>query len=147
MLDADVVTRLRRVVGKLARELNASATDEGLTPTQASVLGLTAARGPLTLAELVDLERINPTMLSRVIGRLDEVGYIRRVPDPDDMRTVSIEITPDGKAAHAHIRSKRTEIVARSAAELEERQFDDIVAALPALEALAAGLEGRRSTA
>ena len=78
-MDADLVTRLRRVVGKLTRELNVSATDAGLTPTQASVLGLIVGRGPLGLANLIDLERLNPTMLSRVIGKLDDAGLISRL--------------------------------------------------------------------
>ena len=47
MLDVESATHLRGVVSRIARRLNASATSEGLTPTQASVLGLIAARGPL----------------------------------------------------------------------------------------------------
>src|SRR6266566_1109843 len=73
-MDSDAVIRLRRVVLKLARQLNAASREEGLTPTQASVLGITTMRGPLSLAELTEIEGINPTMLSRVIGKLDEYG-------------------------------------------------------------------------
>ena len=38
-MDADTVVRLRRVVLELARQLNAVATGEGLTPAEAFVLG------------------------------------------------------------------------------------------------------------
>ena len=69
-MDNDTVIRLRRVVLKLARQLNAASREEGLTPTQASVLGIATVRGPLSLAELTELEGINPTMLSRVVGAL-----------------------------------------------------------------------------
>ena len=95
-MDSDAVIRLRRVVLKLARQLNAASREEGLTPTQASVLGITTMRGPLSLAELTELEGINPTMLSRVIGKLDEYGLLKRLRDPDDgqrdneSRTVSL---------------------------------------------------------
>src|SRR5262249_32373273 len=85
-MDNDTVIRLRRVVLKLARQLNAASREEGLTPTQASVLGITTVRGPISLAELTELEGINPTMLSRVIGKLDEYGLIKRLRDPDDFR-------------------------------------------------------------
>ena len=37
-MDDDGVIRLRRVISKLARQLNASSTGAGLTPSQASVL-------------------------------------------------------------------------------------------------------------
>ena len=41
-MDVELVARLRGVISKLARQLNATSTTEGLTPTQYSVLGLIA---------------------------------------------------------------------------------------------------------
>ncbi|MDT7600333.1 MAG: hypothetical protein QOK26_2410, partial [Pseudonocardiales bacterium] len=77
-MDVELVARLRGVISKLARQLNATSTDEGLTPTQYSVLGLIAVRGPLGLTELTELEGLNPTMLSRVVRKLDDEGLISR---------------------------------------------------------------------
>ena len=142
-MDADSVTRLRRVVGKLTRELNASATDAGLTPTQASVLGLIVGRGPLGLANLIDLERLNPTMLSRVIGKLDDAGLVRRLPDTEDQRAVRVEATPEGVTVHERIKAQRTAIVSACVSGLPPGQAQTIAEALPALEALAAQLERR----
>jgi DNA-binding MarR family transcriptional regulator len=142
-MDADAVTRLRRVVGKLARELNASATGEGLTPTQASVLGLIVGRGPLSLSELIEFERINPTMLSRVLGKLDDAGLIRRLPHPEDQRAVRVEATRRGRSVQERIRARRTAIVAERAAKLPPEHAQTIIDALPALEALAQQFEDR----
>ena len=142
-MDADLVTRLRRVVGKLTRELNVSATDAGLTPTQASVLGLIVGRGPLGLANLIDLERLNPTMLSRVIGKLDDAGLISRLPDIEDQRAVRVEATPEGVTVHERIKAQRTAIVSACVSGLPPGQAQTIAEALPALEALAAQLERR----
>ena len=102
-MDNDTVIRLRRVVLKLARQLNAASREEGLTPTQASVLGITTMRGPLSLAELTEIEGINPTMLSRVIGKLDEYGLLKRLRDPDDFRAARVEVTPKGRAVYERI--------------------------------------------
>src|SRR5580698_2198176 len=99
-MDAELVARLRGVIPRLARELNDTSTGEGLTPTQYSVLALVRSRGPLGLAELTDLEGLNPTMVSRIIKVLDEGGLIRRTPDPDDMRAARLEITPAGAQMH-----------------------------------------------
>src|SRR5260370_6192682 len=96
VVDSDTVIRLRRVVLNLARQLNAASREEGLTPTQASVLGIATMRGPLSLAELTELEGINPTMLSRVIGKLDEFGLSRRLRDPDDFRSARADVAPKG---------------------------------------------------
>ncbi|HKE63986.1 MAG TPA: MarR family transcriptional regulator [Micromonosporaceae bacterium] len=135
-MDNDSVTRLRRVVGKLARQLNASATGEGLTPTQASVLGLVAGRGPLSIAALTELEGLNPTMLSRVLSKLDEAGLVERIRDPADLRTASVRITPEGNRIHERIRNRRTAIVSECVARLPAKHADALTRALPALEAL-----------
>ena len=79
--------------------LNDTSTGEDLTPTQYSVLALVRVRGPLGLAELTELEGLNPTMLSRIVKVLDERGLIRRLPDPSDMRAARVEVTPEGAAA------------------------------------------------
>ena len=65
-------------------QLNSSSTGAGLTPSQASVLGLIVARGPLSLSELSEVERLNPTMLSRVVSKLHGTGSHR--PDPGSGR-------------------------------------------------------------
>jgi DNA-binding MarR family transcriptional regulator len=142
-VDAETVTRLRRVVGRLARQLNASATGEGLTPTQASVLGLVAGRGPVSIARLADLEQINPTMLSRVIGHLDAAGLIRRVPDPTDLRTASLEATAEGARVADRLRERRTAIVSECTERLSPAEADALTHALPALEALTEQLASR----
>ena len=140
-MDADSVIRLRRVVLGLARRLNAASVGEGLTPTQASVLGIVAYRGSLGLAELTELEGLNPTMLSRVVGKLDSFGLIRRLRDPEDFRAARVEVTPDGQQAWQRISAQRAEIISECVAALPAEQEAALVAALPALEDLAEGLK------
>ncbi len=146
-MDHDTVIRLRRVVLKLARQLNAASGEEGLTPTQASVLGITAIRGPLSLAALTELEGINPTMLSRVIGKLDSFGLMKRLRDPDDSRAARVEVTPEGQAVYERITAQRSAVISESVTGLPADQQAALVAALPALENLAEDLRAtvRRS--
>lgn len=136
-MDADEVVRLRRAINRLARQFNTSATDESLTPTQASVLGLIAARGPVGLPELVKLEHINPTMLSRVVGKLADDGLISRTPDPDDLRSVTVALLPPGRAVHERIKAQRAGAVSKAARALPQREHAALIAALGALEHLA----------
>jgi DNA-binding MarR family transcriptional regulator len=139
-MDNDTVIRLRRVVLKLARQLNAASREEGLTPTQASVLGITTMRGPLSLAELTELEGINPTMLSRVIGTLDSYGLINRLRDPDDFRAARVEVTPKGKTVYERITAQRMTVISESVGGLAAGQQTALLEALPALENLAEDL-------
>jgi DNA-binding MarR family transcriptional regulator len=137
-VDAELVNRLRGVISRLARQLNNTSTGEGLTPSQYSVLGLVRSRGPLGLAELTDLEGLNPTMLSRIVRKLDEHGLIRRLPDPNDMRAVRVEITPEGELVHQRIRDRRTNVLSEWLDQLPEQTASTLLAAVPAMEALAA---------
>jgi DNA-binding MarR family transcriptional regulator len=139
-MDSDTVIRLRRVVLRLARQLNAASREEGLTPTQASVLGIASIRGPLSLAEVTELEGINPTMLSRVIGKLDEYGLIKRLRDPDDFRAARVEVTPKGRGIYERIRAQRAAVISESVSGLPGDQQAALLAALPALENLAEDL-------
>ncbi|HEV8223063.1 MAG TPA: MarR family winged helix-turn-helix transcriptional regulator [Streptosporangiaceae bacterium] len=143
-MDDDGVTRLRRVIARLARQLNISATGEGLTPSQASVLALVVARGPVSLGELAALEGLNPTMLSRVVGKLQSMELIRRIPDPADLRSASVESTASGQRMDQRVKAQRAAVVSRCLELLDEEQQTAIAAALPALEALAGELQ--RST-
>jgi DNA-binding MarR family transcriptional regulator len=144
MTDTETLSKLRGVVLKLARELNATATGEGLTPTQASVLGLIAFRGPLGLTDLALLEGLNPTMLSRVVGRLTELGLIQRDPNPEDLRAIRVEATDTGRLLHERVKLLRSEAIGSCLDELPAESVRSIVDALPALEELALAL--RRST-
>jgi DNA-binding MarR family transcriptional regulator len=136
-MDDEGAIRLRGVISKLARELNASSTGEGLTPSQASALSLIVARGPLGLTELGERERINPTMLSRVIGRLVEMNLITRTPDPADLRSVSVLSTAAGRRVDKKIKGRRAAAVSECLALLPAEQVEALTEALPALESLA----------
>jgi DNA-binding MarR family transcriptional regulator len=145
MTDTETLSKLRAVISKLARELNATATAEGLTPTQASVLGLITYRGPLGLTELARLEGLNPTMLSRVVGRLTELGLIQRDPNPDDLRAIRVESTDTGRQLHERVKLLRTEAIGSCLGQLPEETARTIIEALPALEELAKAMRATHS--
>ncbi|MDQ1545690.1 MAG: hypothetical protein QOH69_594 [Actinomycetota bacterium] len=142
-MDTNNVARLRTVINKLSRQFNASATDEGLTPAQASALGLIVTEGSLTLTELTEIEGLNPTMVSRVVGKLDEAGLVRRVPKPADLRSVTVEATIAGTEAHQRIKAARGQVVTEYLNRLSVADRDAIERVLPALEALAREFRAR----
>jgi DNA-binding MarR family transcriptional regulator len=135
-MDEDAAIRLRQVITKLARQLNVSSTGEGLTPSQASLLGLVVGRGPLSISELTELEGLNPTMTSRMLGVLDTMGLIERTRDPSDLRSASITATPAGRRSDERIKALRAEVVSAAMDRLSPAQQRAVLTALPALEAL-----------
>jgi DNA-binding MarR family transcriptional regulator len=140
-MDDERAVRLRRIIIRLARQFNASSTGEGLTPSQSSVLGLVVGRGPLSLAQLGDLEGLNPTMLSRVVSRLQAMNLITRVAGPSDMRKVSVAATAAGALVYQHVQQRQSAAISRCLTQLDEPDAEAILASLPALESLAGILQ------
>lgn len=135
-MDEAEVVRLRRAIGRVARQLNSSATDEGLTPTQASVLGLIVGQGAVSPSDLARLEHVNPTMISRVIGKLETDGLISRSPHPDDLRSVTLTATERGRQVQERVRAQRLAVLAARVERLPAGQRAALGRALAALEAL-----------
>lgn len=129
------MTRLRRVVSRISRQLNDSAREEGLTPSEATILGVVARNGPISLPELAAGEGLNPTMLSRMIGKMDRAGLISRLRDPHDKRSAQVSVTDHGRAVEERVRTGRADVVARAVQELSAKQQRQLTESVPALEA------------
>lgn len=139
-IDVESVARLRASIGRLARQMRISATDAGLTPTQMSVLNTVVRQGPLRLAELTAIEGVNPTMLSRIVGKLEDTGLITRLTDAVDRRVVTVEVTKAGRRTQERVRDDRNRTLTTLLESLPPEQAEAVLAALPALEALSLGL-------
>jgi DNA-binding MarR family transcriptional regulator len=59
-----------------------------------SVIGATEPVTPTRLAEILGMP---PTSLSYVIRQMHERGHLRRVPNPQDGRSVLLRLTPKGR--------------------------------------------------
>jgi DNA-binding MarR family transcriptional regulator len=133
----DASARLRAAVGRLSRRLRETRAGTGLTPTQISVLFSIVRLGPLTMTELAEREALNPTMLSRVVAGLCEAGLVARSSDPSDRRVALAAPTAAGRRLRERIQRERSEALALHLTALEPGEREAILAAIPALEALA----------
>jgi DNA-binding MarR family transcriptional regulator len=138
--DADVASRLRLAVGRLARRLRLDG-DGGLPPLQLSTLVTIELHGPIRLGELAQRETVAAPTMSRVLAALDERGAIDRRADPGDARSTLVSVSATGRRLLATIRSERTASLARRLDRLDPAQRAALVTALPALEALVGDLE------
>lgn len=134
--ETEEVARLRIALTKIARTMDREVEGGGLTRTQLWVLGTVARLGPLGLGELAELEHLNPTMLSRIVGKLTEAGLVRRVADPDDRRAARVEATQAGRDLHLRRRAERTKLLAGLLAQVPENDAAALLDVLPSLEAL-----------
>ena len=140
----ETAARLRTAVGRLARRIRPTRAGADLTLTEATVLATTARNGPVGLSWLAREERMNPTILSRVVWRLEDAGLLARRPDPRDRRAALVDATPAGRRLHERIRAERTDALRQLIEHLDPDERDALDAALPVLEQLARDLKERR---
>jgi DNA-binding MarR family transcriptional regulator len=131
------VDRLRIALARIARLMDRQVSGDGMTRTQLSVLGTIARLGPLGISELADIEGLNPTMLSRVVGKLEVSGLVVRSVTEADRRAVRVQTTPAGRSLHQRLRRQRSQLLGERLAGLPAEQADHLLSSLPALEALA----------
>ncbi|HTZ43129.1 MAG TPA: MarR family transcriptional regulator [Jatrophihabitans sp.] len=132
----DEVARLRIALARIARVVDRASADAGFTRTQLSVLGSVVRVKEIGLGELAEVEGLNPTMLSRVVGKLEVAGLITRSSGVEDRRAVRVRPTATGRALHLRLRTRRTDLLVRQLAALPDGLAADLLTALPALEAL-----------
>src|ERR1700712_461154 len=123
------VDRLRAALNRISRRLDRQISTGGLTSTQLSVLTSVTAHGPLGLGELAELERINPTMLSRIVGKLEEDGLIQRQVDQVDRRVVRVEVTTSGARLRHRLLAERSKALAERLTSLPAEVAETLVAA------------------
>ena len=85
---------------------------------------------------------VNPTMLSRMVPKLEDAGLLSREVGPVDKRVCLIAATKKARALLARVRSEREDALSRLLDELDEPERQAIAAATPALEKLAERLRG-----
>ncbi len=129
--------RLRIAIARLSRRLRPTEAAGALTASEVDVLVAAERRGPIRLSDLASFAGLNPTMLSRLIPKLEQAGLIRRLADGADRRVCRVEATAKGRALLDRVRSERNDALSRRLAELDPRQRDAVVVALPVLEDLA----------
>ena len=71
----------------------------GVNQTVAQVLAVVDGAGrPLTPTEISERTLLPSATMTAVLDTLERRGWIRRMPNPDDRRSLLIETTPEGRA-------------------------------------------------
>jgi len=68
------------------------AAKQGLTATEEKALDLLDRSGPLTAGELARRSGLAPASVTGLIDRLERKGFVRRIPNPSDRRSVLVEV-------------------------------------------------------
>jgi DNA-binding MarR family transcriptional regulator len=80
--------------------IEACAAQVGMTASEVAVLGMLSRSGPVLSPTLLQVLVIqSPGGLTKTLRRLEDAGYVRRLPDPNDRRALLVELTAKGRRA------------------------------------------------
>jgi DNA-binding MarR family transcriptional regulator len=136
-ISIDEISALRGAVLILSRRLRHQLVGDELSPSESAVMARVGRSGPMTPGQLARSEHVQPPSMTRILERLEERGYLRRDPHPDDRRQVVVSRTPAGDAFAEQARAVRTAWLSQQLAKLDPAQQQVIAAATAALTALA----------
>lgn len=99
--------------------------ERGYTDLVAAHLNVMQYPGPegLRPSELAARTRMTRQAMNYLLGEMERLGYLKRVPDESDQRTKRIRVTPRGRAAGAAMREIVREVEAEWRQQLGPRRF------------------------
>ncbi len=123
---ADVARDVRRLGGVVGSFVDRVAERTGLATGDVQSLVFLAETGPLPSSRLAELAALSAGATTRMIDRLEQAGYVRRVPDPVDRRRVLVEPVAERMAEigvlHEPLRRAGRDLVAG----FDESQLDAV---------------------
>jgi DNA-binding MarR family transcriptional regulator len=148
----DIAYSLLDIAPKLVRRLRAdvpldNGTSEGdgdlqaiselrATPGQLTLLRGLVERKQCSMQELADFLAVTPPTVTAMVKRLLASGYVERIRDDVDWRTVWVKPTPRGKQVVTTYDNARLAALHARLAQLSEDERERIASALPALRHL-----------
>jgi DNA-binding MarR family transcriptional regulator len=98
----------RRALRELTRLLQlrdrARVSAAGITVAGGHALEVLAERGPLSLTALSAALFVDRSTACRIVGLLEDRGWVRREADPGDGRAIRVDLTAPGRALEAALR-------------------------------------------
>ncbi|MFY9782474.1 MAG: MarR family transcriptional regulator [Acidimicrobiales bacterium] len=125
--------RLRFVLMRLARALRRESRSK-LTASQISALATIEEFGPMRISTLATHESMDPSVATRCVAGLEELGLFERKDDPEDKRARLVDLSDLGRRALIDLWNERTLELNTRLAQLSHAERLTIEAALPALE-------------
>ena len=128
---------LRESITRLNRRVRQARPVGDLTFSQLSALTSLQLAGALTPRELADVERVQPPTMTKIVGKLEDLGLVARTPHPTDRRQVILAATEQGRAVYAQFEKQRNEWLAQQLAQLTPDERDTLERAAQILQQVA----------
>lgn len=95
-----ILTKVQQSVQQLFKE---DLEQFGITPGQYMVLKCLWDKNGETVKQLADRLQLDSSTITGILDRLENKGLIKRKPDPNDRRALSVVLTPEGQALQVSV--------------------------------------------
>lgn len=119
-----------RFARALDRNNERIAEDEGLSASELRTMFYIAEHVSVTPKQLSEHMRLTTAAVTFITRRLVDIGMLGRVDNPDDRRSILLELTPRAHAAMARIHSEFDGMIAKATSSLDADQLDAFTSAL-----------------
>ena len=120
----------------------------GVQPRAAKLLGADeCVAGPRTPAELADAAGVTRATMTGLIDTLERDGFVKREPDPDDRRMMSVNLTVKGERFLHEFLPGHFEAITSLMSPLSEAERKTLVRLLGKVQQQAAALNAHRAAA
>jgi DNA-binding MarR family transcriptional regulator len=96
--------------------------------------------GPRRITELAAEERVTQPAITLLVNRLQERGWVERIPDPTDRRAVLVSLTAAGEDVFERLRAEYRALLHEEMASLDDCEVETLAAAVSILDKLIARL-------
>ncbi|MDX2376331.1 MarR family transcriptional regulator [Microbacterium sp. LRZ72] len=133
--------RLWRANQVVTRHVATAMEDLGVTVTQLGITIHIDELGNMSASDLARLFRLTPQSVTTALNRLEQLGWVSRLPHPSHGRVIWYEVTEAGRAAAHEGRRRITAVNAEVDALLSPGDHDVFVRGLGAITAQLDGAE------
>ncbi len=127
-LEEQFVETFHRLRSKLLANLSSYLRGYDLTPVHVwLMLQLDEAQKPLSFSQLAEALYTSRSNLTQLVDRMESDHLVRRVPNPDDRRSVLVELTPDGQKRTKEARCAHNQSVRELLSVLTEAEQNALI--------------------
>jgi MarR family transcriptional regulator, organic hydroperoxide resistance regulator len=99
----------------------------GLSIREYQVLSALYVQGERSLADIAHAISAAPEVTSRVVGRLEAQGCVKREPDPSNRRKLSVSLTKGGLETFETVQEYAEKVIQLTLAQMEESDLQTIM--------------------
>ena len=117
----------------------------GVSTGEGHLLSYLRSYAPCPITEIVRVFGTRPSTMTSMLERLDERGLLTREMDPEDRRSVRVQLTREGKAVAERINRLIRDLEGRIGTRIGKRELAGFRSVMGAVEA-ATGVQVRKES-